>query len=108
MDKLEYDVAPADCVSIHNVEERAHENLTEKTVKEVFNTLKFSLNLVVRANRLVETNTNKDSKPRAIDLKLTSANDKKLIMSNFCPIKGSGFFIRPKLMWNDRQRKKIF
>ena len=57
-------------------------------------------------NRLGKTNTNKDSKPRLIEVKLTSINDKKLIMSKVSLLKGSGNFLKPKLTWNDRQKEK--
>ena len=99
-------MATADCVLLYNVEERAYDNLGEKAEKEVLNTLKVSSNVVVRANRLGKTNTNKDSKPRPIEVKLTSINDKKLIMSKVSLLKGSGIFVEPKLKWNDRQKEK--
>ena len=51
LNEHDYDVAAADCVLLYNVEERAHDNLGEKTVREVLNTLKVSSNAVVHANR---------------------------------------------------------
>ena len=106
LNEHDYDVAAADCVLLYNVEERAYDNLGEKAAKEVLNTLKVSSNVVVRANRLGKTNTNKDSKPRPIEVKLTSINDKKLLMSKVSLLKGSGIFVKPKLTWNDRQKEK--
>ena len=106
LNEHDYDVAAADCVLLFNVEERAYDNLGERAAKEVLNTSKVSSNVVVRANRLGKTNTNKDSKPRPIELKLTSINDKKLIMSKVSLLKGSGNFVKTKLTWNDRQKQK--
>ena len=99
-------MAAADCVLLYNVEERAYDNLGEKAAKEVLKTLKVSSNVVVRANRLGKTNTNKDSKHSPIEVKLTSINDKKLIMSKVSLLKGSGIFIKPKSTWNDRHKEK--
>ena len=70
-----YDVAAADCVLLYNVEKRPHNNLGEKAVREILNTVKFSSNAVVRTNRLSITNSNKNSKPRSFEVKLTN-NDK--------------------------------
>ena len=77
-------MAAADRVLVYNVQEIALDNLGEKAVKEFLNFLKVSWNVVVRANPLGKTNTNKGYKPRPIDVKLTSTNDKKLIMYR-CP-----------------------
>ena len=106
LNEHDYDVAAAGCVLLYNVDERAYDNTGEKAAKKVLNTLKISSNVVVRPNRLGKTNTNKDSKPQPIEVKLTSINDKKLIMSNVSLLKGSGIFVKPKLTWNDRQKEK--
>ena len=75
-------------------------------MKENLITLKVSSSMVVRANRLRQTNTNKDSDPCPIEVKLTSTNDKKLILSELSLLKGSGVFVKPKFMWIDRQNEK--
>ena len=41
LNEHDYDVPAADCVLLYNVEERAFDNLGEKTAKEVLKTLKF-------------------------------------------------------------------
>ena len=93
-------------IVFYNVEKRAHDNLGDKAVQEILNTLRVSSNVVVRANRSVKTNTNQISKHRLIEVKLTSTNDNKLIMSKVSMLKDSGVFVKPKLMWNDRQKEK--
>ena len=98
LNEHDYHVAAADCVLLYNVEERAHDNLGKKAVKEVPKTLNVSSNVVVRANCLVKTNTNKPFKPRPIEVKLTSSKDEKLIMSKVSPLKSSGVFVKNKLM----------
>ena len=77
MSEYDYDVAATDCVLLYDVEERGHDNLGEKSGKEVLNTLEVSSRMVVCSNRLGETSTNKDSKPSLFEVEITSNNDKK-------------------------------
>ena len=85
--------------------ERAHDNPGEKAVKNILKTVKVLSNVVLGTNRSGTTNANKDSKAHPIEVKPTSTNDKKLIMSEVSLLKGSGTFIKPKLMWEHRQKK---
>ena len=56
LNEHDFDVAAADSVLLYNVEKRSHDNLGE-AVKKVVYTLKFSTNVVLRANRLGEKPT---------------------------------------------------
>ena len=106
LDEHDYDVAASQTVVLYNVKEGNLDNATEHETSEILNSIQISPNIVVNSSRLGKKRPDPGAKPRPIEIKLNSVYDKRLLMANAYMLKGTGVFVKPKLIWRDRQKEK--
>ena len=98
MDERDYDSTTSQSVVLYNVKET---NDDVKVVTDLMNKLKVPSSYIKHSTRL-----EKKALFQNLNLAPVLLNDKRLLMANAHLLKGTTYFVKPKLVWADRQRKK--
>ena len=72
------------------------------------NKMKVPSSYVKRSTRLGKKSTLPEShpRPRPLEVLFDCEHDKRLLMANAHLLKGTTYFVKPKLKWADRQKEK--
>ena len=102
LDERDYNVQANKTIIFYNVEETKDVNgNVDPTSKEVFETIEQNTVVIESAYRLGEKSES-STRPRPIEVKLSTEFDKRKVMANARLLKGSNLFVKPKLPWKER------
>ena len=106
LDERDYNEQANKTIVFYNVEETKDVNdNVDPTIKEVFAKIEQNTVMIESAHRLGKKNES-NTRPRPIEVKLSTEFDKRKVMANARLLKGTNLFVKPKLLWKDRLIEK--
>lgn len=105
LEQRDYDKEADVTLVFYNVPE--HDSNTSPTdIDKVLATLKVPSDKIKQRKRLGPANTDKNARPRPLEIVLTTVFDRRAALSNAPLLKGSGVFVKRKLCWKERLKEK--
>ena len=106
LDERDYNEQVNKTIVFYNVEETKDVNgNVDPTIKEVFEKIEQNTVMIESAYRLGKKSES-NTRPRPIEVKLSTEFDKRKVMANARLLKGSNLFVKPKLLWKERLIEK--
>ena len=106
LDERDYNEQANKTIVFYNVEETKYVNgNVDLTIKEVFEKIEQNTVMIESAYRFGKKSES-NTRPRPIEVKLSTDFDKRKVMANARLLKGSNLFVKPKLLWKERLIEK--
>ena len=106
LDERDYNEQANKTIVFYNVEETKDVNgNVDPIIKKVFEKIEQNTVMIESAYRLGKKSES-NTRPRPIEVWLSTEFDKRKVMANARLLKGSNLFVKPKLLWKERLIEK--